>query len=153
MKKTAFYANGLNFSCKQCSTCCRYDPGFVFLSEKDLNNLTDALKMEKNKVINTYCRWVSDWKGDLTLSLKEKSNKDCIFWDNGCSVYEVRPLQCITFPFWESILSTEEYWNINAQSCPGMNNGQLHTEEDINSYIELRGSQPIITRAGEKHEN
>jgi len=81
-----------------------------------------------------------------SLSLKEKSNKDCVFWDRGCSVYEVRPMQCSAFPFWESILASSGSWEIAAASCPGMNNGELHTENEIEQYIKLRSTEPIITK-------
>jgi Fe-S-cluster containining protein len=141
-----FYASGLKFTCKRCSTCCRYDSGFVFLSEKDTEKLIAELKMDKNNFIQTYCRWVANLNGKEALSLKEKSNKDCILWDSGCLVYMNRPLQCSTFPFWESILSSKKTWEIAATACPGMNSGTLHSEKAIGEYIKMRASQPIIEK-------
>jgi len=149
MEKEPFYANGLKFSCRRCSSCCRHDPGFVFLSEKDLKNLVTALKMDKEGFLKTYCRWVTDWKGEEVLSLKEKSNKDCILWDNGCTVYDARPLQCITFPFWESIVLLEKNWEIASEGCPGINNGEIHTKETVVRNIQLRASEPIINKGGD----
>ena len=146
MKSASFYACGLKFSCKRCSSCCRYDSGFVYLSEKDLKNLTTALKTDRNSFLQTYCRWVTDWKGDEVLSLKEKINKDCILWNDGCTVYAARPLQCITFPFWETILTSAQAWEAVASGCPGMNSGELHTEKAIGEDIRMRASQPIINR-------
>jgi Fe-S-cluster containining protein len=146
MEKTTFYASGLKFSCKRCSSCCREASGFVYLTEKDLNNLMSALKMERDNFIAVYCRWVTDWKGDEVLSLKEKSNKDCILWDSGCAVYTARPLQCITFPFWDSVLNSKQSWDIAASGCPGMNSGKLHTQKAIDEDIELRASEPIINK-------
>ncbi|MCL2720142.1 MAG: YkgJ family cysteine cluster protein [Treponema sp.] len=153
MKNIPFYSEGLKFSCKRCSSCCRHDSGFVFISENDLENLISALKINKKNVIDTYCRWVTDWKGDEVLSLKEKFNKDCILWDNGCLVYKKRPAQCITFPFWESILSSSKAWETAASSCPGMNEGKLHNKIIIEENIELRSSQPIINKNREKSLN
>ncbi|MCL2800847.1 MAG: YkgJ family cysteine cluster protein [Treponema sp.] len=150
MEKSFFFASGLKFSCKRCSSCCRYDAGFVFLTEKDLLNLSLALNMDKDRLISLYCRWVTDWKGDEVLSLKEKINKDCILWDNGCTVYKGRPLQCITFPFWESIMSSAESWDITASGCPGMNCGKLYTETEILEAKELRVSEPIISKMGDQ---
>jgi len=141
-----FYASGLRFSCKRCSACCRYDAGFVYLSENDLSKLASALKMQKNDFISVYCRWVSDWGNDEVLSLKEKSNKDCILWENGCKVYMSRPLQCSTFPFWENILSSTKSWDIAATGCPGINTGDLHTKNVIEENINLRSSRKIIKR-------
>jgi len=148
MEKASFYADGLRFSCKRCSSCCRFDAGFVYLSEKDIKNLTSELKMDREGFIKAYCRWVNDWRGDEVLSLKEKSNKDCILWDNGCTVYAARPLQCITFPFWESIVSSAKAWEMASASCPGINCGVLYTEKAVKENMELRSSQPIINRTG-----
>ena len=146
MTNKPFYASGLNFSCKRCSSCCRYDAGFVFLSEKDLEKLSRELKIDSSRFIKVYCRWVMDWQGKEVLSLKEKSNKDCVFWDSSCTVYHARPLQCRTFPFWESIVSSAQNWEITASGCPGINSGTLHTEKAINENVESRIREPIINR-------
>ena len=146
MKNKPFYASGLKFSCKRCSSCCRYDSGFVFLSEKDLENLAEMLKQDKSRVLSIYCRWVTDWKGDEVLSLKEKSNKDCILWESGCIVYTSRPLQCKAFPFWESIVSSSQNWEIAASDCPGINSGELHTKTAIEGIIKSRASEKIINK-------
>ena len=149
MEKTPFYASGLKFSCKRCSACCRYDSGFVYLSENDLERLLAAMKMDKSEFIQVYCRWVSaGWNDGEVLSLREKSNKDCILWDNGCKVYMSRPLQCSTFPFWENILSSSESWEIAATGCPGINSGDLHTKSAITETLNLRSCAPIIDRTG-----
>jgi len=148
MKKEPFYASGLKFSCKRCSACCRYDEGFVFLSENDLEKLSESLKTDRNSFLSVYCRWVIDWNGDEVLSLKEKSNKDCILWNSGCTVYKDRPIQCITFPFWKSILISAKNWETAASGCPGMNSGQLHSKQMIEQKIKSRDDVPVINRKG-----
>jgi len=148
MEKAVFYSSGLKFSCKRCSLCCRESTGYVYLSEADLQKLITTLNLNRENFINTYCRWVTDWNGNETLSLKEKSNFDCILWDKGCAVYADRPLQCVTFPFWQSIISSKENWEMAASSCPGMNKGDLHTPQEIERVKELRASLPIISRTG-----
>jgi len=154
MTNANFYASGLYFSCKRCSSCCRYDSGYVFLSTEDLKKLTDSLNMKKDQFLKAYCRWVTSIQGTESLSLKERSNKDCIFWESsGCSVYNVRPLQCSSFPFWPSILSSQKSWKIAAAACPGMNTGELHTQEKIDRYVKLRGLQRIITKDSWKYLN
>jgi len=142
----AFYASGLKFSCKRCSSCCRYDSGFVFLSRKDLEELSLFLKMDNNSFLKTYCRWVTNWQGEEALSLKEKSNNDCILWNSGCTVYIARPLQCRAFPFWENIVSSAESWKIAASGCPGMNSGKLHTGAEIEAHLKSRSAQPVINK-------
>jgi len=148
MKKELFFSDGLKFSCKRCSTCCRYDAGFVFLSQNDIKKLSSALKIDANNLISVYCRWVTDKNGDTVLSLKEKSNNDCILWNNGCTVYADRPLQCVTFPFWGSIITSKHNWEMAASGCPGMNSGQLHTKEEIDKLCEESSVNEIICKTG-----
>ena len=140
-----FYACGLKFSCKRCSACCRNESGYVFLSENDFILLAAKLQMDTPGFAKTYCRWV--FRGDKEcLSLKEKSNFDCIFWDSYCTVYNARPLQCRTFPFWYSTLAGRDNWEATAQRCPGMNCGELHDENAIFTYLELQAQQQPIEK-------
>jgi Fe-S-cluster containining protein len=134
MPDDLFYAKGLCFSCTRCSSCCRFDPGYVFLSKKDADSLARALDMTYTDFVEVYCRWVDGYEGKARLSLKEKANYDCIFWKEGCTVYAERPGQCRTFPFWPDILRSGETWNNAALSCPGIGKG----ERIDPSYIERR---------------
>jgi Fe-S-cluster containining protein len=120
----------------------------VFLSEKDLNKLASELKMDYNGFLSAYCRWVERDRGVGFLSLKEKSNYDCIFWNSGCTVYQSRPLQCRTFPFWESILGSAKAWEAAAFSCPGINSGPLRSYEEIKRCLKAREEEPAINREG-----
>ena len=76
---------------------------------------------------------------ETRLSLKEKPNLDCILWESGgCSVYEARPLQCRSFPFWSSCVASSEEWEYHARQCPGMGKGPLHSREEIDRWLALR---------------
>jgi Fe-S-cluster containining protein len=143
-----FYHEGLHFSCTRCSACCRYESGFVFLSKKDVLILAAALQMRYTDVIATYCRWVPGTIREERLSLKETADYDCIFWKNGCSVYEGRPLQCRTFPFWSSILVSPDSWSCAADSCPGMGKGMLHAKDEIEGWVRRQREEPLMVRTG-----
>jgi shikimate kinase/Fe-S-cluster containining protein len=140
-----FYRNGLRFSCKRCSACCRAGPGFVFLSKADLLSISLKLDMKPDEFIQVYCRWV-DWDGGARLSLKEKTSLDCVFWKDGCLIYEARPIQCRTYPFWESMLDSEEVWKCTTEGCPGAGSGNLLSGEYIESCMELERSTRILTK-------
>ena len=144
MSESAFYSPGLRFSCERCSHCCRKESGFVYLSENDLARLAKALQMDYTAFIKTWCRWVDFGRGSQRLSLREKSNFDCIFWDNACSVYESRPLQCRAFPFWDSTLSSAAAWEKTGESCPGINKGKLYPKEEIERLLRAVESEPVI---------
>ena len=91
------------------------------------------LHLSVTTFVRTYCRWADYYYGDEVLALLEKPNYDCILWQNGCSCYEARPIQCSTYPFWSWMLKDEATWNDCARDCPGMNNksGKLWTAEEI----------------------
>lgn len=144
-----FYKDGLCFECQQCSHCCRHEPGYVYLSERDLNKLLEFFKTDKESFIEKYCRYVPYYDGSEVLCLKEKPGYDCIFWDNGCKAYEARPLQCSTYPFWSFILKSKKDWDSEAASCPGINKGKKHmyNEIELSKYI-YEGNIPLKKERG-----
>jgi Fe-S-cluster containining protein len=142
--KQTFFKEGLRFSCTRCSACCRHEPGYVFLSKSDLKLLAEALNFHYYDVMERYCRWVPVPGGETHLSLNEKPGFDCIFWDGGCTIYQARPLQCRTFPFWKSTLSSIKAWK--NLSCPGIGKGLLHSAEYIENCLSQRIAEPILAR-------
>ena len=140
-----FYKKGLCFQCTRCSKCCRFDPGYVFLSKKDLITLSSFFKISKNDFLKKYCKTVNLGITNR-ISLIEKENSDCIFWDNGgCTVYEQRPLQCKLYPFWSSALSTSEDWEALGKNCPGINHGKRYTLEEIDEKLMMRKMDPFLS--------
>lgn len=133
MSLEPFYQNGLQFECQQCSSCCRYEEGVVIISDREAKQIADFLHMQKKDFIATYCKRIFV-QNQVHLSLIEKSNLDCIFWDSqlkGCAIYSVRPIQCSTFPFWPSLLHSDAIWQKCSEDCPGMNQGKLHSFQEI----------------------
>ena len=126
-----FYKNGLNFECQRCSFCCGHSPGFVYLSKRDLLTLCKFFRLSVAEFVEKNCRWVDYYEGRTVLSLKEKKNYDCWLWENGCSAYEARPIQCSTYPFWSWMISDQKTWNECARDCPGMNKGKKWSYEEI----------------------
>lgn len=139
-----FYKNGLNFECTQCSNCCLFDPGYVFLSYNDLDRLVKYFNLSETEFIDRYCRKI-DMGEHNCLSLLEKSNYDCIFWSNGgCEVYESRPLQCRSYPFWKPFLTDMKSWNSESESCPGINKEKLVSKEIIEEWLQTRIDEKLI---------
>jgi Fe-S-cluster containining protein len=139
-----WYADGLKFTCSQCGNCCTGGPGFVWISREEIVRVAAFLRLSPQEVVEKYCR-----KVDGKFSLKEYRNArgeyDCVFLTEekvrqppgqpgeaekitltrrGCSIYSVRPLQCRTWPFWDSNLSSKSAWDRAAQRCHGMNHGR-----------------------------
>jgi len=144
MSEDVFYKDGLRFECTRCSRCCRHTPGYVFLSSKDIDALAKATGTSREAFRETYCRTV-DLGIATRISLKEKANFDCIFWENGgCLHYGTRPLQCRSFPFWGASTGSREDWDTHARQCPGMNNGRLHTRQEIDEWLARRREEGFL---------
>ena len=129
----SFYRDGLNFECQQCSSCCRHETGHVYLSTLEIDSIISFLKIERSEFIQKYCKRVNAFNS-LRISLIEKSNFDCIFWNKeikGCKIYSVRPTQCRTYPFWPSILQSKNIWDECAKGCPGINKGKIRDYDEI----------------------
>ena len=74
---------------------------------------------------------------DGDLSLNEKGGScDCVFLqDHKRSIYDVRPLQCRTFPWWVSNLSSLEAWQQAATLCEGIcDKGERLTRDEIEKH-------------------
>jgi uncharacterized protein len=148
-----FYAAGLRFSCTRCSACCRGAPGYVFLSKEDLGRLQKRLSLDFKGFFGKYCTLVDVGTGmalSLREGLREGGSHDCLFWaPEGCSVYEDRPVQCSTYPFWATILDSEASWRDETRSCPGIGSGELRSKVYIEErLLARRGAGTIVLSYG-----
>jgi uncharacterized protein len=142
-----FFASGLRFSCARCSSCCRGEPGFVFLSKDDLRRLLRRTNLDFKTFYRDYCRLVDAGAG-MALSLRENAVFDCVFWSKaGCTVYQDRPVQCSTYPFWSSIMDSKASWKAESRSCPGIGAGELWTREQIERRLLARREEGTIILA------
>jgi Fe-S-cluster containining protein len=130
-----FYDKGLRFTCVRCSNCCRHSPGYVFLIRKDVKRLLVATGLDLKTFQERYLREVN-LSGIHRISLKEKPNYDCIFWEkDGCSVYRYRPMQCRSYPFWSGNLVSPHTWEQLKSSCPGVGVGRVHSRGEIERWL------------------
>ena len=89
--------------------------------------MAEHLGLEVDEFLSRYARRVG---GRYTL--KEVENYNCVMLgEKGCTVYEVRPIQCRTFPFWDENLYSRRGWKSAAESCPGMGKGRHFDFEEI----------------------
>ena len=123
MTDRPWYHKGLRFQCAGCGDCCAGAPGHVWVNKAEIEAMAAAVGQDVEKFEKKYVRLVG-----IRKSLVELSNDDCIFFDRqrrACKVYNARPRQCRTWPFWASNLRTPECWAEMARHCPGANHGPL----------------------------
>jgi len=123
-----WYTDGLRFECTQCGKCCTGAPGFVWVNDEEVKALALRLGVAENEFLRDYTRREGNRR-----TLIEKPNNDCIFYDAkvGCTVYEQRPRQCRSWPFWDSNLKSEKAWEKTVEICPGSGEGRLYLIEEI----------------------
>jgi len=139
-----FWTGGLRFGCTRCSRCCTGEPGYVFLAPSDLRRIMVALGLDFTGLVSRYCRFV-DMGEYHSLSLKERPDHSCIFWgEEGCTVYEARPIQCSTYPFWSSIVASPSSWQEESGSCPGIDSGRTWSEREIGEALATRRALGLV---------
>lgn len=137
MTDQLWYKNGLKFECIQCGNCCSGVPGHVWVTEAEICQIANLLSINETEFRQRYI--VNDQSEGPRLA--ERQNDDCVFYNNGhgCVIYECRPRQCQTWPFWRSNLASPKSWGSVATSCPGLNNGRHRTADQIAAIIENDG--------------
>ena len=124
-----WYREGLRFECSQCGNCCTGAPGYVWVNKQEIAALAKRLNLDDEEFEDQYVMQVG-----IRKSLKELPNGDCVLFDGEkrkCTVYEDRPRQCRTWPFWDSNLRTPEAWQETCEICPGSGQGKLYQLETI----------------------
>ena len=104
-------------ACEECGgKCCIGESGYIWVNREEIKNIAKFLNLDVEEFMFEYLR-----KVDYRYSLKEikKGNSyECIFFEDGkCKIYEVRPTQCRTFPFWDFFKDDYSYL---LKECPGV---------------------------------
>lgn len=109
---------GLRFKCTECGKCCTGSPGYVWVTLDEMEKIAASLHLTLDEFTRRYVK-----KVDNRYSLIDNpSNYACIFLkDKRCMIYENRPKQCRTFPWWDDNLSSPESWRACQERCEGIN--------------------------------
>ncbi len=134
-----WFSEGLRFKCTGCGKCCTGSPGYVFLSNQDLEKFSDHFGLTREEFTEKYTRLVD---GQYAL-LDRPGSGDCIFLkDKQCTAYDARPIQCRTFPWWIHHLREPSDWEEAATRCEGINHPEatlvpsLHIQTECLTYLD-----------------
>lgn len=114
-----WYKEGLNFKCTECGKCCTGTTGYIWVSEEEMEKIANFLNITVQLFKRLYTRQKNN-----RFALVEKKSADyaCVFLKNNrCEIYQARPTQCQTFPWWEENLRSQASWQIASQDCEGIN--------------------------------
>ncbi len=133
-----WFANseGLSFQCTLCGNCCTGPEGYVIVSDAESAALARRLNLPLPEFLARFTR--DTIKGRSLTEKESHAGLDCIFLDRDkipgkavCGVYEDRPAQCRTWPFWKSNLTSRAAWERAKRTCPGMDQGRTYPVQQI----------------------
>ena len=134
-KKELFYEQGLKFECQGSGKCCTShgEFGFVFLTQEDRKRFAKHLGVTVTAFQKQYC----DQTNGIWHLKEDPKRPDCMFLkEKRCSVYEARPNQCRTWPFWPDVMNAKA-WKSEVESfCPGVGKGRTWTKAEIEETME-----------------
>lgn len=118
-----WFKGKIKFACTSCGKCCKsLGKTKVYVNPSEVVQLADLLSINEEKFRDEYLESHTDLRGRELKSLKTHSSKNqCVFLDgNKCSVYEARPTQCRTYPFWPQHMIGKAEWVAESRNCEGM---------------------------------
>jgi len=120
IKKEGFSYAFESSACDTCAgNCCIGESGYIWINKQEIDFLAKHLNLSIEETRDKYL-----YKKAYKYSIKEvklsEDNYACTFFDlkkRQCSIYEARPTQCRTFPFWEYFKeNTQEVY----KECPAI---------------------------------
>ncbi|HYE61850.1 MAG TPA: YkgJ family cysteine cluster protein [Phycisphaerales bacterium] len=130
------HGEGLAFQCTLCGNCCTGAEGYVLFTDAEAAALARRLNITLPEFLELYTHDTIRGR-----SLKERETThgfDCVFLDRDkipgkavCGVYEDRPAQCRTWPFWKSNLTSRWAWERAKRTCPGMDKGRVYPVQQV----------------------
>jgi uncharacterized protein len=129
-RRPYFFDAGIRFQCQQCGRCCTGAPGTIYVAPDEIVLLSAHLHLAEDEFIRRYLYPFKD-----SFSIGEHPDGRCLFFDNGCTVYPVRPGQCRTYPFWFDNLRSESRWREIEKKCPGIGQGRRYSRDEILTIV------------------
>ena len=171
----------VRFKCQRCGSCCHHKrpeefgdmvplerlkafwekSNLIYLTTEDIANISRKTGLEPVDFVDTLYRYdgqcvrIDDSGKKIILDfpvMKSKEDTTCIFYDNGCTIYTVRPRACRLFPFRAEEETTPQgdivlYVGYNA-TCPGIGKGKRREKKDLEKLVSdqfLQRSESVAT--------
>jgi Fe-S-cluster containining protein len=183
VKRGPWYEDGLQFDCTGCGKCCKVD-GDVWLAPEETetimthlgysqSNNNDESYIEEFRKKYIRAEVTNGNQSESWMCLKRKEGA-CIFLDYAgqCSIYDVSPIQCSTYPFWPSIVqnrgtweeesvlpdnivieegSPARHWTPELGGCEGISTNHSGVDNNFGSNIIAKEEIELKKKAAKKH--
>ena len=116
MPDDLWYADGLRFACTGCGRCCTGASGHVWVRRDEIERLAARTGLSLDGFGSRFLRRVGS-----RYALVNGPDGNCVFLaGRSCSVYDERPSQCRSYPWWPVNLASQDAWQVAAESCEGI---------------------------------
>lgn len=132
---------GLRFECTMCGACCSGSEGYVLFTDDEARHIAGRLGVTVEQFLDRYTHDMGVEIAGRRRSLNEVPTEhglDCVFLDRAtspgkalCSIHDLRPLQCRTFPFWPEHVRDESAWRRLGRDCEGVGRGAFIPVEQL----------------------
>lgn len=137
--RSYFFDQGIRFECQGCGQCCCGAPGVIRVTMEEIVRIAEHLSTSSYAILETCV-----FPYESAFSIRERTDGSCLFYETGCRIYPVRPLQCRTFPFWFNNMRSEKKWEQTCRQCPGIGQGPVYNKEQILSILNKMPDPPLI---------
>jgi Fe-S-cluster containining protein len=139
--RRTWWSEGVRFECQGTGRCClsRGTHGYVYLTLADRRRLAGHLGLPTREFTRRHCGR-HDGHFFLLPAEGEPARPDqaraCRYLDGRrCGVYDARPAQCRTWPFWPENMRARAWDREVAAFCPGVGRGRLHSAQEIGDLL------------------
>ena len=165
----------LPFECTSCGKCCQTQ-GSVWMSPLETRNAAQLLNLSTEAFISEYASHILSADDDhddhdsttttttttaqvkqVWIQLKnDPTGTACVFLqdDKKCRIYEARPVQCSTYPFWTNVMESEAAWDeevrfvVPGGDLPPLSSSSNTNNNDDDDDISGNGGGPYWTPEG-----
>lgn len=156
------------FECQRCGSCCHHcrpqdfgdlvpmermaefwvKSNLIYLTNEDIERISSKTCLDPARFVDTLyeycgrCVRVGDSGKKIILDfpvMKSKVDTTCVFYDEGCTIYSVRPRACRLFPFRveeETTAQGDIILDINYNpSCPGIGKGRKVDKRSLEKLV------------------
>ena len=134
--KPFFVTRPVRFQCTGCGRCCFGDPETHYI---------ELLRGERQRISKHLGISEQEFSQQYTCDdgIRINAQGRCMFLNEQqqCDIYQVRPLQCRTYPYWPEIMHRRSCWEAEASRCEGIDRGKEVAASLIRSQLALFDSK------------